>query len=82
MKDVIDSIVKIRKQRNELENTVSLLSQTVNQLHADADRMKQSEYDLKVIVSQQGVSLDDVIELAIENKLALDQQKVGLISLA
>ena len=45
-------------------------------MQVEADRMMQSEYDLKAIVLQQGVSFDDVIELAIENKLALDQQKV------
>jgi cupin superfamily acireductone dioxygenase involved in methionine salvage len=53
------------------------LTQAVNQLTAEADLMTRFENDLEAITLQQGYTVDDVVDLVIDNDMTLEKQKVS-----
>jgi hypothetical protein len=61
----------------QLEETMPALTQAVNQLTAEADLMTRFENDLEAITSQQGYTVDNVVDLVIDNDMTLEKQKVS-----
>jgi hypothetical protein len=75
--DIKSSIQELRRQAMQLEEAMPALTQAVNQLTAEADLMTRFENDLEAITLHQGYTVDNVVDLVIDNDMTLEKQKVS-----
>lgn len=74
----MSSVKKLRDQAGKLEGDLTTLTQAAQQLTAEADLMRRFENDLEVIALPQGHSIDNIVDLVIDNDMTLEKLKVIL----